>query len=84
MIICNKNNLRITILALLFSGSAYANWELAYFNSQHQPNPENAGGGYKKCFYKTITGYEFSFVTKDALCPAQVQVNPETAQVKTN
>lgn len=74
--------LSLVLLLLVFSGSAYADWELATFNMQHQPNPEQMAGGYKKCFYRTIGGYEFSIVTKEWACPVNVQIMPETGQVK--
>lgn len=47
----------------------------------NRTNEEDAGGGYKRCFYETSRGFPFSINVKGYSCPYSVQVNPETMQV---
>lgn len=70
----------IILLAASFSGLADAGWEIALLDMQHQPNHEDAGGGYYRCFYQTTGGYAFYFATKANWCLPVVNVNLESGQ----
>lgn len=46
-----------------------------------QRGNEDAGGGYRRCSYETMRGFNFSINVKGSFCPYSVKVNPETMQV---
>ena len=68
----------VILLACAFTQAAMAaDWERAIFTGES----EAAGVAHLKCYYRSISGYEFSIIVK-GMCPGMVHVNPETGDVR--
>ncbi|WP_288065766.1 hypothetical protein [Rodentibacter caecimuris] len=66
----------VAMMFLGFSTMALADWEYAIVRDE-----KPAGGSYTKCIYESIYGFRFSMIKK-LNCPASVEVNPETGEVR--
>lgn len=68
----------ICIFALvLASGSALAAMEYASYQGR-----EMAGGSNARCFYRSMSGYEFAIIVQNGMCPVSVRIDVETGQVE--